>query len=163
MINKKIVSLNSLTQKMIHLKKEGKKIVFTNGCFDLLHIGHVHYLNAAKKKGHILIVALNSDSSVKRLKGPTRPINTLKDRMTVISALECVDFVTSFSDDTPLKLIEKLKPTVLVKGGDWKPSQIVGAKEVLGWGGKVFSLPFVKGKSTTRTLNKINSANNTDS
>ena len=132
-----------------------KKFVFTNGVFDLLHSGHVSYLQQARKLGAGLIVALNSDDSVRRLnKGPERPINTLADRMEVIAALESVDYVTWFEDDTPLALIRKLCPKVLVKGGDWRPEQIVGASDVLASGGKVKSLPYVEGKSTTKLIEK---------
>jgi rfaE bifunctional protein nucleotidyltransferase chain/domain len=134
-----------------------KKVVFTNGCFDLLHPGHVAYLEQARKQGDLLVVALNSDASVSRLKGPSRPVNTLADRLSVLAGLECVDYVTWFEQDTPLDLIKKLgsKIGVLVKGGDWKVDQIVGGREVLSWGGKVKSLRFVEGKSTTGILKKI--------
>lgn len=136
------------------LKGKSIKSIFTNGCFDLLHPGHVRYLEAARKKGDLLIVALNSDDSVKRLKGPGRPLNSLEDRLEVIAALESVDFVTWFDAETPLALIQLLHPHALVKGGDWKPEQIVGSKEVLGWGGKVYSLRYIEGKSTTETIAK---------
>jgi len=133
----------------------GKKIVFTNGCFDILHKGHVTYLNEAKKLGDLLLVGLNSDASVKRLKGPERPINNELDRQFVLSQLKAVDFVEIFDQDTPLELILKVKPNILVKGGDWKIEQIVGAKEVLASGGDVFSLNFVDGYSTTSIIHKI--------
>ena len=134
-------------------------VVFTNGCFDILHPGHIEYLEQARRQGRCLVVALNSDASVSRLKGADRPVNTLSDRMRVLAALECVDFVTWFEDDTPLETIKKLgsKIRVLVKGGDWKPDQIVGGREVLSWGGKVKSLKFIAGKSTTQLLKKIQS------
>ncbi len=150
----KIHSAATLQKKLDRLRKSKKRIVFTNGCFDLLHAGHVRYLEKARALGDILIVALNSDDSVRRLKGPTRPVNSLRDRQLVMASVGAVDFVTSFGDDTPLKLILKLRPTILVKGGDWKPDLIVGGKEVLNWGGKVLSLPFVEGKSTTGILAK---------
>jgi rfaE bifunctional protein nucleotidyltransferase chain/domain len=137
------------------LKNQGKKIVFTNGCFDILHKGHVTYLNEAKKLGDLLVIGLNSDASVKRLKGPERPINNENDRQYVMSQLKPVDFVEIFSEDTPLHLILKIKPHVLVKGGDWKIDQIVGAQEVLENGGDVFSLNFVDGYSTTAIIHKI--------
>lgn len=136
-------------------KNEGKKIVFTNGCFDIIHKGHVTYLNEAKKLGDILIIGLNSDASVKRLKGPERPINNELDRQYVMSQLKPVDFVEIFTEDTPLNLILKIKPKVLVKGGDWKIDQIVGGKEVIQNGGDVFSLNFVDGYSTTSIIQKI--------
>lgn len=133
----------------------GKKIVFTNGCFDILHKGHVTYLNEAKKLGDLLVVGLNSDASVKRLKGPERPINNEKDRQFVLANLRSVDFVEIFEEDTPLSLILKVKPNILVKGGDWKIEQIVGAKEVIANGGEVFSLQFIDGYSTTSIITKI--------
>lgn len=136
----------------------GKKIVFTNGCFDILHKGHVTYLNEAKKLGDLLVVGLNSDASVKRLKGPERPINNEKDRQFVLSNLRSVDFVEIFEEDTPLSLILTVKPQILVKGGDWKIEQIVGGKEVIAAGGEVYSLQFVDGYSTTSIINKIQDA-----
>lgn len=132
-----------------------KRAVFTNGCFDILHPGHVRYLESARAQGDLLVVALNADASVRRLKGPTRPVNPLEDRLEVMAGLECVDHVTWFGDDTPLSLILQLRPNVLVKGGDWKIQDIVGGKEVLSWGGKVKSLRYIKGKSTTQVLRKI--------
>ena len=135
----------------------GKKIVFTNGCFDILHRGHVTYLNEAKKLGDILILGLNSDASVKKLKGPERPINNEEDRKFVLSQLKAVDFVEIFTEETPLNLIQTVRPQVLVKGGDWKADQIVGGKEVMSWGGQVFSLNFVNGYSTTSLIEKIHS------
>lgn len=136
-------------------ENRNKKIVFTNGCFDILHRGHVTYLSEAKKLGDILIVGLNSDASVKKLKGPERPINNELDRQYVLSQLKAVDFVEIFDEETPLNLILKIKPNILVKGGDWKIDQIVGAKEVIQNGGEVFSLNFVDGYSTTSIIHKI--------
>ena len=133
----------------------GKRIVFTNGCFEILHRGHVTYLTEARKLGDLLVVGLNADASVKRLKGPERPINNETDRQYVLSQLKAVDFVEIFTEDTPLNLINKVKPKILVKGGDWKIDQIVGAKEVIANGGDVFSLNFVDGYSTTNLINKI--------
>jgi D-glycero-beta-D-manno-heptose 1-phosphate adenylyltransferase len=130
--------------------------VFTNGCFDLLHRGHVTYLAQARTLGASLIVGVNSDASVKRLeKGTERPINTLEDRMAVLAALECVDVVTWFDQDTPLELILRLRPEVLVKGGDWSIAAIVGAKEVLGWNGQVHSIPFQYERSTSALIARI--------
>jgi len=137
------------------LDNQGKRIVFTNGCFDILHRGHVTYLAEARKLGDLLLIGLNSDDSVKRLKGPERPINNEGDRQYVLSQLKSVDFVEIFTDDTPLELIKKINPQVLVKGGDWKIDQIVGAKEVIANGGDVFSLNFVDGYSTTNIIHKI--------
>lgn len=134
----------------------GKNIVFTNGCFDILHRGHVTYLNEAKRQGDILILGLNSDASVKRLKGESRPINNEQDRKFVLENLKCIDFVEIFEEDTPLNLITRIKPNILVKGGDWKPEDIVGGKEVISWGGDVRSLNFVDNYSTTNVIEKIN-------
>lgn len=136
-------------------ENKGKKIVFTNGCFDILHRGHVTYLTEARKLGDLLVVGVNSDASVKRLKGPERPINNEEDRKYVLSQLKAVDFCEIFTEDTPLNLILKVDPKVLVKGGDWKIDQIVGGKEVIARGGDVFSLNFVDGYSTTSIINKI--------
>jgi len=138
-------------------KNKNKKVVFTNGCFDIIHKGHVTYLAEAKKLGDLLVIGLNSDASVKRLKGPERPINNELDRQYVMSQLKPVDFVEIFQEDTPLNLILKVKPQVLVKGGDWKIEQIVGGKEVILAGGEVFSLNFVDGYSTTSIIHKIQS------
>lgn len=136
-------------------KNKNKKIVFTNGCFDILHRGHVTYLAEARKLGDLLVLGLNSDASVKRLKGPERPINNEEDRKFVMSQLKSIDFVEIFTDDTPLELIKKISPNVLVKGGDWNIDQIVGGKEVQASGGNVYSLKFVDGYSTTSLIHKI--------
>ncbi len=136
-----------------------RKLVFTNGVFDVLHRGHVTYLAEARALGGSLIVALNSDASVKRLgKGDDRPINTLDDRMAVIAALECVSLVTWFEEDTPLARIVESRPEVLVKGGDWAIDKIVGGAEVTGWGGTVQAIAFQFERSTTATLEKIRAA-----
>lgn len=145
--------LSSGTKKFIELN-QGKKIVFTNGCFDILHRGHVTYLSEARKLGDLLVVGVNSDASVKRLKGPSRPINSEADRAFVLLGLKSVDAVEIFSEDTPLELIKLIRPHVLVKGGDWKIEQIVGGTEVLSWGGKVLSLNFVNGFSTTSIIER---------
>ncbi|MBN21443.1 MAG: D-glycero-beta-D-manno-heptose 1-phosphate adenylyltransferase [Bdellovibrionaceae bacterium] len=150
MLKKKIKSQTELKR----ILEEKTEVVFTNGCFDILHSGHVLYLEKAKEQGKILVVAVNSDRSVEKLKGPTRPINPLKDRMTVIAALGSVDYVTSFDEETPLSLIKMLQPDTLVKGGDWSIDQIVGGAEVLSWGGSVKSLSFIEGKSSTHIINK---------
>jgi rfaE bifunctional protein nucleotidyltransferase chain/domain len=155
-MNRKIVSPKRLAAL---LKKNRKKVVFTNGCFDILHLGHVSYLERAKQQGDLLVVALNSDASVKRLKGPERPLNPLKDRLGVLAALGCVDYVTWFPQDNPISLIQLLRPQVLVKGGDWKPHQILGSQDVLSWGGRVKSLPFLKGRSTTSLIQKARKRN----
>lgn len=135
-----------------------RPLVFTNGCFDVLHRGHVTYLAQARALGASLIVGVNSDASVKRQgKGDDRPINAEADRMAVLAALEAVNLVVKFDEDTPLNLILACKPDVLVKGGDWKPENIVGSKETLGWGGTVHSIPFLHERSTTALLKKIRS------
>ncbi len=131
------------------------QVVFTNGCFDLLHIGHVRYLQEAKKQGKFLIVALNSDKSVQKLKGKNRPIVPLAERAEMMASLECVDYVTSFNEDTPYKIIEELQPDILVKGGDWNAKDIVGQDIVTKRGGKVLSLSYVENQSTTHIINKI--------
>lgn len=135
-----------------------RPLVFTNGCFDVLHRGHVTYLAQARSLGASLVVGVNSDSSVKRQgKGDDRPVNTEADRMSVLAALESVSLVLLFDDDTPFNLILACHPDVLVKGGDWSPDKIVGAPEVLAWGGAVHSIPFIHERSTTALLNKIRS------
>jgi rfaE bifunctional protein nucleotidyltransferase chain/domain len=136
-------------------REDSLKVVFTNGCFDVLHAGHLSYLEAAKELGDKLIVGINSDSSVSKLKGKGRPINPLEERMALIQALKCVDYVVSFSEDTPLKLIEFLKPNILVKGADYKVEEIVGSKSVIKNGGEVKTIPLVKGLSSSRKIQKI--------
>ena len=141
-----------------YIARLSRPLVFTNGCFDILHRGHVTYLAQSRALGASLVVALNSDASVKRLgKGDERPVNTLADRLAVMAALECVSLVTWFEEDTPLNLILACHPEILVKGGDWKPANIVGSKEVQGWGGSVHSIPFLHERSTTALLKKIRS------
>jgi D-beta-D-heptose 7-phosphate kinase/D-beta-D-heptose 1-phosphate adenosyltransferase len=130
-------------------------LVFTNGCFDLLHRGHVEYLDAARRMGDTLVVGLNDDGSVRRLKGADRPINRQEDRALVLAALEAVDAVVLFGDDTPLRLILRLQPDVLVKGGDYSPDAIVGAREVVAAGGRVEVVPLVPERSTTRIVHRL--------
>lgn len=132
-----------------------EKIVFTNGCFDILHVGHVRYLNDAKTYGNKLVVGINSDESVRRLKGSSRPLVPCRYRKEMLLALSSVDEVYVFEEETPLELIKKIKPDVLVKGGDYKIDEIVGAKEVESWGGEVFSLSFYEGFSTTDIVEAI--------
>ncbi len=148
-----------LTSLCDEIRANDKTIVFTNGCFDILHIGHVTYLAEAKKLGDVLIIGLNSDESVRRLKGSpngiARPLNDEKDRAAVLSALRSVDYVCIFGEDTPLDLITVLKPDVLVKGGDYTPETIIGTDVVQHHGGKVVVIPFVQGKSTTNIIEKI--------
>lgn len=149
----KICSPDEISRRLGAL---GRPLVFTNGVFDILHRGHVTYLAEARALGASLVVALNTDDSVRRLgKGADRPVNSLPDRAAVIAALESVSLVTWFEDDTPLALIELVRPDVLVKGGDWSPDTIVGAAEVTRWGGRVSSIPIVHERSTTRLLEQI--------
>lgn len=137
------------------IKSENKKLVFTNGCFDILHKGHITYLNEAKKLGDILIIGVNSDASVKNLKGEERPVTNEQDRMFALDNLKAVDYVVLFTEDTPYNLIKAIEPDVLVKGGDWKAEDIVGSDVVLANGGEVKSLNFVTGYSTSSILEKI--------
>jgi len=151
----KIYAREVLKEKIDHLRREGKKIVFTNGCFDILHVGHTRYLKEAKKMGDVLVLALNSDESVRSLKGERRPLVPESERADVVASLESVDFVIIFDELTPLSLIEYLKPDVLVKGGDWAEDQVVGRESVKNWGGKVIIIPEIKGSSTTNIVEKI--------
>ena len=137
------------------LKEEGKKVVFTNGCFDILHVGHLRYMNEAKECGDILIVGVNSDDSVRRLKGPTRPINSEEDRAEMLCGLKAVDYAVIFTEDTPVEIIEGLKPSIHVKGGDYKKEDLPETEVVERNGGEVRILQLVAGKSTTNVVNKI--------
>ncbi len=139
------------------LKEEGKKVVFTNGCFDIIHRGHVEYLNQAKSLGDYLLIGLNSDKSVRKLKGEGRPVNSEKDRAFILSNLKSVDCIIIFEEDTPYNLISAILPDILVKGGDWKENDIVGSDIVKTAGGKVMSLKFIDNYSTTSIINKIKS------
>lgn len=153
LFEQKICAHTSLTAKLAALPRP---LVFTNGCFDILHRGHVTYLAQARALGASLIIGVNSDASVKRLgKGDDRPINNQADRMAVLAALEAVSLVTLFDEDTPLQLILDTHPDILVKGGDWGVNSIVGAKEVLAWGGAVYSIPFLHERSTTALVERI--------
>ena len=151
----KVLSREILKDKLEALRKEGKKIAFTNGCFDILHVGHVRYLKEAKKKADVLVLALNSDSSVQAIKGEKRPLVSEKERAEVLAALECIDFVTIFTELTPLEIICYLKPDILIKGGDWPEDKVVGRDEIKQWGGRVTIIPEVAGKSTTNIVDKI--------
>jgi len=146
-----------IKQQIEKWKSEGKRIVFTNGCFDIIHAGHVDYLEKAKQLGDVLIVGLNSDNSVKRLKGEERPINKQEHRKRVLQALRSVDMVIIFDEDTPERLIKEIKPDVLVKGGDWSIDSIVGADFVQSYGGQVKTIDFVYDTSTTKIISKIKS------
>src|SRR5215216_7151041 len=152
---RKILEREELIRERERLRREGKRLVFTNGCFDLLHPGHVRYLSQARELGDALVVALNSDQSVQAIKGKGRPILSERERAEVMAALEAVDYVTIFDEETPRELIASLLPDILVKGGDWTPEQIVGREEVEAAGGKVLSLPYVEGFSTTDIIKRI--------
>jgi D-beta-D-heptose 7-phosphate kinase/D-beta-D-heptose 1-phosphate adenosyltransferase len=144
----------ALAATLAGLRRRGIKVVFTNGCFDIIHAGHVKYLAMARRLGDVLVVGLNSDASVRALKGRGRPLNSAPDRAEVLAGLGCVDFVTVFGERTPERLIMKLKPDVLAKGSDWKASDIAGADFVRGRGGRVALIPFVRGRSTTALIRK---------
>lgn len=154
----KIKSASALVRIVRSLRRCGRRVVFTNGCFDILHAGHVSYLESARKKGDVLVVGINSDSSVRRLKGRHRPVVPQARRAEVVAALESVDYVVIFPEDTPERLILALRPDVLVKGGDWKIEDIVGSRFVLENGGRVCSVKFVRGLSTTSLIRKISHA-----
>jgi len=151
----KIKNLTELKKIIANFKARGKKIVFTNGCFDLLHYGHIKYLEDAKSMGDILVVAINSDSSVRKIKGIKRPIINKHDRLRTVAALASVDYVVPFNENTPIKVIKLLKPNVLVKGADWKKNDIVGCNFVLSYGGRVSTVKLVRGHSTSNLIKKI--------
>ena len=150
-----VVSLKKLKEFRKKWRKQGKKLVFTNGCFDLLHLGHIRYLKKAKSLGDILVVGLNSDRSVKKIKGEKRPILPEKERAEILSSLWFVDYVVLFNEETPERLIKELEPDVLVKGADWKLKEIVGADLVRSRGGVVRRIPLYKGRSTTSVIDEI--------
>jgi len=152
---KKIKDLPDLKKEIAALRSQGKRIVFTNGCFDLLHPGHMRYLYAARQLGDYLVVAVNTDRSVKTIKGANRPIQSQDERTELLAALSFVDAVVLFDEDTPLEVIQHLVPNVLVKGGDWTEAKIIGADVVKKSGGVVKSLPFVAGYSTTALIERI--------
>lgn len=155
LLENKIQSISRLQGIISRLKDGHKRIVFTNGCFDLLHYGHVKYLQDARKKGDILVVGINSDASVKRIKGNSRPVVKQNDRARVLAALESVDYVVIFPQDTPLETIKRIKPDVLVKGADWSADKIVGGDFVSGNGGCVTTIKFIKGYSTSKLIKEI--------
>jgi len=157
----KVMFFTSLAETVDLLKASGKTIVFTNGCFDILHAGHVTYLAEARRLGDVLIVGVNSDASVRTLKGPRRPIVPQEERATVLAALEAVDYVVVFDEPTPYTLIEAIRPHVLVKGGDWSTESVVGRDIVEANGGRVVIIPFVPGLSTTNIIDKITESFNT--
>lgn len=154
-MREKIKERETLLRIVEESKKMGKKIIFTNGCFDLLHVGHIRYLERARSLGDILIVGVNSDQSVKILKGPKRPIISEQDRAEILSGLQCVDYITIFNEPTPLELISSLKPNLLVKGGDWTKETTVGKEVVENLGGEVVILPFEHGASTSEIIETI--------
>ena len=151
----KIVTLEQFASRRLSMRAAGERLVFTNGCFDILHPGHVHYLRRARSLGDRLLVAVNADETVKSLKGSSRPVVPLGERMELLAALEFIDFVASFSEPTPLQIITAVMPDVLVKGGDWTPDNIVGRDVVVENGGTVLSLPFTEGYSTSDIIQRI--------
>lgn len=152
---KKILALQSLLRELRKRTRRKERVVFTNGVFDILHAGHVRYLKAARNLGDCLVVAVNSDESARRLKGPARPIIPQRDRAELLAALECVDYVTIFSDLTPARLIAAVVPRVLVKGADWRTGDIVGNETLKKTGGRVVRIPLAKGRSTTDIIRRI--------
>jgi len=151
----KVRSVDSLLCELERQRKKNKTIVFTNGCFDVLHRGHIEYLQFCRRQGDVVVVGLNSDSSVRTIKGPDRPINGQHDRAVVLGGLEAVDYVTIFDEPTPLRLIQQVRPDVLVKGEDWAQKGVVGREFVESYGGKVALAPLVDGKSSTATIEKV--------
>ena len=154
-MKQKIKERTELIGLIKDLKRKGKRIVFTNGCFDLLHIGHIRYLEEAKTLGDVLVIGVNGDASVRKIKGPHRPILTVEERAEILSSLECVDYVTIFDETDPLELITSLLPNVLVKGGDWTKEEIVGWEVVERAGGEGVIIPFVEGTSTSNLIETI--------
>ena len=149
-----VVLLKNLASALSEIR-QGQKVVFTNGCFDILHIGHIKYLQEARSQGDLLVVGIDTDASVRGLKGPTRPIQNEKDRSEILAALSCVDYVCLFDEGDPRPLIKEVRPDVLVKGGDWEIDQILGSEFVMSYGGEVKSLQFIKGRSTTNIVDRI--------
>ncbi len=154
----RVVTLQDMLRRRFVARKRSEKVVFTNGVFDILHRGHIEYLTAAKELGYLLVVGLNSDESTRRIKGAGRPIVPEEDRAFCLAALEPVDYVVLFDTDTPLELIQALKPDILVKGGDWKVEDIVGSQDVRNAGGEVRTIPYRDGCSTTNLLEKISAS-----
>ena len=155
MVRKKLLGRDELAALLKRERQQGRTVVFTNGCFDLLHAGHVRYLAQARALGDLLVVGVNSDESVSRLKGPGRPLNPQEDRAEVLAALECVDYVVIFEEDTPAELIEALKPQVQVKGGDYRPEEVPEQKVLEAFGGRLEIVDLVPGRSTTELIRRI--------
>jgi len=151
----KIVKLLTLKKKISQLRRQRKKVAFTNGCFDILHAGHVHYLQEAKKANRVLIVGLNNDRSVRKIKGAKRPIIKEQQRARILAALACVDYVILFGEETPLKLIEAIKPDILIKGADWRKKGAVGSDGVRANGGKIEYIKYISGRSSTDIIKRI--------
>jgi len=151
----KVQTLTNLLKIRAGLRRQGKKVVFTNGCFDLIHGGHIELFRKAKSLGDVLIVALNTDASVRKIKGPSRPVFPLEERFEVLAAIEYINYLTSFAEETPRKIIAALLPDVLVKGGDWGPGQVVGREEVEAAGGRVVIVPYLKGHSSSSIIKRI--------
>jgi len=152
-----VLPLKKLLPILRRKKQQRKRIAFTNGCFDLLHIGHLTYLEQVKKRADVLVVAVNTDASVRRIKGPGRPVVPAAERARMVAALKPVDYVVLFSEATPLRVIRAIRPGLLAKGADWKGKEVVGQKEVESWGGRVLLLPYVSGHSTTRLIRRSRS------
>ena len=155
-VREKIINSDSLVLKVSQWKKNKMKVAFTNGCFDILHLGHLEILTKSKEFGDRLIVAVNSDESVRKLKGKERPVNDFQTRSHMLASFSFVDYVVEFSDDTPIKLIQKIKPNFLIKGGDYQKKDIVGNDIVSSYGGETIIIPLIDGLSSTNTINKIN-------
>ena len=159
-MDKKFKKLADLVKIRNQLKHQDKKVVFTNGCFDLLHSGHIYLFREARKKGDVFIVAVNDDYSIRKIKGASRPIFPLKERIEILAAIEDIDYLTSFSEEIPQKIIALLLPDVLVKGGDWKPEEVVGKREVEDAGGEVEIIPYLEGRSSSDIVKRIVSSAN---
>ncbi len=155
MAKKKFKKLNELVQIRKELKRQNMKVIFTNGCFDLLHSGHVYIFREAKKLGDVLIVAVNEDESVRKIKGGSRPIFPLEERLEVLEAIEDIDYLISFSEETPQRVVSALLPDIIVKGGDWAPEEVVGKREVEEAGGRVAIIPYLEGQSSSEIIDRI--------
>lgn len=155
MMKKKFKKLEDLIKIREELRCKKKKVIFTNGCFDLLHSGHIHLIREAKKQGDVFIVAVNEDESIRKIKGGSRPIFPLEERLEVLEAIGDIDYLVTFSEETPQRIIAALLPDVLVKGGDWKPEDVVGKREVENAGGRVVIIPYLEGRSTSEIIDRV--------